>query len=301
MALSKQDANQVLRAVYDEGTQSLNVNANVVVPPLDISAADGANIAIASQDGTDFMVVNNDGSINITDNGASITVDGTVSANQSGTWDINNISGTVSLPTGAATEATLSSIDGKDFATQTTLAQIETNTGDAVTELQSLNTAFAAEDFATQTTLAQVETNTSNTYNELQIISALDFASETTLNNIYTDTQQIVVNTTALSAVDQLDTPLLDTSSTNIPASSGSPVQVVSSLNSDVKKIVSVEDIGEFIGLYTGAPASETLLVVLPLGGGEIDVSIPGATRISLRAMENTAISTGKIAINFLG
>lgn len=35
----------------------------------------------------------------------SITVDGTVAATQSGTWNITNISGTVSLPTGAATAA----------------------------------------------------------------------------------------------------------------------------------------------------------------------------------------------------
>lgn len=33
------------------------------------------------------------------------TVTGTVAASQSGTWDINNVSGTVSLPTGAATSA----------------------------------------------------------------------------------------------------------------------------------------------------------------------------------------------------
>ena len=49
-----------------------------------------------------------------------VPVSGTVSANQAGTWNINNISGTVSLPTGAATlgaqntgNASLSSIDGK--------------------------------------------------------------------------------------------------------------------------------------------------------------------------------------------
>jgi len=48
------------------------------------------------------------------------TVSGTVAATQSGTWNITNISGTVSLPTGAATSAnqttansSLSSIDGK--------------------------------------------------------------------------------------------------------------------------------------------------------------------------------------------
>lgn len=41
----------------------------------------------------------------ISDAGGSLTVDGTVAATQSGTWNITNISGTVSLPTGAATAA----------------------------------------------------------------------------------------------------------------------------------------------------------------------------------------------------
>lgn len=36
-----------------------------------------------------------------------------VSATQSGTWNITNVSGTVSLPTGAATETTLAAISGK--------------------------------------------------------------------------------------------------------------------------------------------------------------------------------------------
>jgi hypothetical protein len=106
-------------------------------------------------DGTHTLEINSDGSINVTDNDGSLTVDGTVNignfpatqnvaivssveleikndsgnpipvngtvtANQGGTWNINNITGTVSLPTGAATSAlqttgntSLSSIDGK--------------------------------------------------------------------------------------------------------------------------------------------------------------------------------------------
>lgn len=55
----------------------------------------------------------------VSDNGGSITVDGTVAATQSGTWNINNISGTVSLPTGAATESTLSTLNGKVTACNT--------------------------------------------------------------------------------------------------------------------------------------------------------------------------------------
>jgi hypothetical protein len=53
------------------------------------------------------------GTVTIQDGGNTITVDGTVAATQSGTWNINNISGTVSLPTGAATETTLSSLNTK--------------------------------------------------------------------------------------------------------------------------------------------------------------------------------------------
>jgi len=43
----------------------------------------------------------------ITDGSGPVTVDGTVAATQSGTWNINNVAGTISLPTGAATETTL--------------------------------------------------------------------------------------------------------------------------------------------------------------------------------------------------
>lgn len=42
--------------------------------------------------------------------GSTQPISGTVTANQGGTWNINNISGTVSLPTGAATEATLATL-----------------------------------------------------------------------------------------------------------------------------------------------------------------------------------------------
>lgn len=64
--------------------------------PIEISASDGDNIAIS--DGVDQLAINSDGSLNST---------------QAGTWNINNISGTVSLPTGAATQTTLANIDAK--------------------------------------------------------------------------------------------------------------------------------------------------------------------------------------------
>jgi hypothetical protein len=64
------------------------------------------------------------GVLSIDDNGGSLTVDGTVAATQSGTWNITNISGTISLPTGAATETTVSSILGKYTAATATLSNV---------------------------------------------------------------------------------------------------------------------------------------------------------------------------------
>lgn len=75
-------------------------------------------------------IASNQSAIPINDNAGSLTVDSpqlpaalvsgrldvnvgastTIAVSQSGTWNINNISGTVSLPTGAATEATLATL-----------------------------------------------------------------------------------------------------------------------------------------------------------------------------------------------
>lgn len=75
-----------------------------------------------------IVIASDQTAVPVSDNGGSITVDGTVAATQSGTWNINNITGTVTLPTGAATESTLAakatestlqSIDGKITACNT--------------------------------------------------------------------------------------------------------------------------------------------------------------------------------------
>ena len=86
----------------------------------DVVATDGSAALtklyqVGGTDGTNAQILstNVSGHLNIADGGNSITVDGTVAATQSGTWNINNISGTVSLPTGAATETTLSALSTK--------------------------------------------------------------------------------------------------------------------------------------------------------------------------------------------
>ena len=93
-----------------------SANQSTVITALqlldDVVATDGSAALtklyqVGGTDGTNAQIIstNTSGHVNIADGGNSITVDGTVAATQSGTWNITNITGTVSLPTGAATAA----------------------------------------------------------------------------------------------------------------------------------------------------------------------------------------------------
>ena len=64
-----------------------------------------------------------------------VNADGKIDINE-----VNNITGTVSLPTGAATESTLNNIDSKDFATETTLDELKIENGSGFNNINtSLN------------------------------------------------------------------------------------------------------------------------------------------------------------------
>lgn len=114
----------------------------------------------------------------------------------------------------------------------------------------------------------------------------------------------LAVSQSYLNVVDLVDGDMIDVSSTNIPASSSNPQEIVASLAANVKKIQVIEDVGEFIGLYSGAALSETLIAILPPGftGSILDIEIAAGTRLSIRNMKNAAISTSTLfGINFLG
>lgn len=105
---------------------------------------------------------------------------------------------------------------------------------------------------------------------------------------------------TNLDVVDELDTPLTPANSIN--GSAGAFVQVVASLAANVSEVHLMDTGGKFLGLYTGAPASEVLkMVINPGSDSVVQVTLPIATRISLRSMETTGPSSGFISINFIG
>lgn len=109
---------------------------------------------------------------------------------------------------------------------------------------------------------------------------------------------QLSLSPAELDLVDVMDAGImLDTSSTNIPASGGAALSVVASLASEAKKVRSQDDIGEFISLFVDGV--ETL--VLGPGGSEIECSIPAGSAISLKNKANVAISSGKLLLYFLG
>ena len=82
----------------DDGASSLTVDAPVGTPVF-VRLSDGA-AAISA-----LPVTDNGSTLSVDDGAGSLTVDGTVAATQSGTWNVTNVSGTVSLPTGASTAA----------------------------------------------------------------------------------------------------------------------------------------------------------------------------------------------------
>lgn len=200
------------------------------------------------------VLASDQSAIPVTDNGGSLTVDGTVAATQSGTWNITNISGTVSLPTGAATETTLDAIK---------------------TAVELIDNAVSGSEL------------------QVDVVAALPTGTNTIG----------AVNVNTLSVVDLLDTPAWDTSSANIAGSASNPTEVVASLAADVKKMQILDTTGAFIGVYTGAALSEVLrLVVGPGSDQTIEHTIASGTRVSLRRLDSTtAISSGIVSINFLG
>jgi hypothetical protein len=89
----------------DDGAGSLTVDNAALSVTGGGAEASALRVTLAS-DSTGVLSVDDNGStLSVDDGGGALTVDGTVAATQSGTWNITNVSGTVSLPTGAATAA----------------------------------------------------------------------------------------------------------------------------------------------------------------------------------------------------
>lgn len=121
-------------AVPVSGTVTANAGSgtfavSAAALPLPAGAATSANqTTINTQttklnDGVDTALITAGGALLVDGSGSTQPISGTVTANQGGTWNINNVSGTVSLPTGAATAANQTTLN-----TQTTKINDGTDT-----------------------------------------------------------------------------------------------------------------------------------------------------------------------------
>lgn len=100
-----------------------------------------------------------------------------------------------------------------------------------------------------------------------------------------------------------LDSPqILDAAVTPIPGSASSPLQVISDLGSNnATEVTFIDTTGDYIGVFIGGIGVETLRCII--GGGlnsSAKAYFPAHSRISLRSMTTTAVSTGKLVLVFM-
>jgi len=153
---------------------SVTANAGTNLNTSLLALETGGNLATIAGDTTSIdgkITACNTGAVVISSGTVNATCSGTVAATQSGTWNINNISGTVALPTDAATQTTLSALNGKVTACNTGAVVISSGAVNAtcsgtVAATQSgtwnitniSGTVSLPTDAATQTTLAALNT-----------------------------------------------------------------------------------------------------------------------------------------------
>lgn len=125
LSLGQQAEEDSLSVVFAAGTA-----IEVDLGAQNYGTPDGTTQRVAAMLGLGSTAVSNANPVPISDAGGSITIDGTVAATQSGTWDITDITGSITLPTGAATE--------------TTLDVVSLNTGSTATYTSAINDKLPA-------------------------------------------------------------------------------------------------------------------------------------------------------------
>lgn len=246
--------------------------------------------------GVGSTAVSNANPVPISDAGDSVTVDGTVAATQSGTWNIGDVSGTVSLPTGASTEAkqdtgntSLSSIDGKltDVATETTQAANGT-------ALSAIQTSTASIDTFTQNSaasLAAIETDADTIATRTPALGQATMANSTPVAIASDQTMP-----RGRSYADSVRNAYASTSVTT-----GAWVQLIASTAADINQIHIFDSCGQTLELGTGAAASETRKLLIPPGGlaEPVNLRIASGTRVALRAVGGNC-TTGEFVMTGL-
>lgn len=200
----------------------------------------------------------------------------TVNAAQSGTWNINNISGTVSLPTGAATEASLVKL---------TLAQGSTTSGQTGALILGAVTTAAPSYTTGQSSPLSITLAGGLRVDGSAVTQPVSIAGTVTVSQ----------GAFAFSNAPARN----DYSSVNVTTAAF--VQLVASTTSATKLVEVFDSSGQTLAFAVGAAASEVIqFYIFPGGNGQIPLAIPAGSRISVKAISATA-SVGEIDVNFYG
>lgn len=242
-----------------------------------------------------------------------------LAVSQSGTWNITNITGTVSLPTGAATEATSLAISGKLPATLGQKAMVDSlavtlsNDQSAIPASQSgtwninnvSGTISLPTGAATETTLSALNNKVANDY-------GVSTAAIRTSAQIGNASGVADFNTGATSA----QTLRVTLANDSRPASGFTPIQVInrdyssssisgtfatlgSTLSATANCVTFFETGGSPIIIGWGGVDK----FVIPPGGAEspVLVTIPSATQLQIRTADATTVTTGRFLMTVLG
>ncbi len=253
-----------------------------------------------------------------------------IPVSQSGTWNITNISGTISLPTGAATEATLAAASAKLPATlgqklmaasmAVALASDQSAIPVTGTFFQATQPVSGTFFQATQPVSGTVAATQSGTWNITDISGTISLptgaATEATLAAQSAKLPAALGQTTmsgsvsftlasdqsalpASAGLSKADFAINTNSSTNI--TSAAYVQLIASTAAAAKQVYIFEGFGTSMKLaFGGAGAEVDQIYVDPGGPGLIPLAVPAGTRVSVKSVATTA-NTGEFIINLLG
>lgn len=230
----------------------------------------------------------------IASNQSAVPVSGPLTDTQLRATAVPVSAASLPLPTGAATESTLSTLNAKVTAV---------NTGAVVISSSALPTGAATEStlLAASAKLPAVLGQTNMAGSMSVTIASNQSAVPASQSGTWTVQPGNTANTTpwlvtqaGKTAVDKVRN---DYTSTSVTTSVY--VQLVASLAAACTEIEIFDSSGQTLVLATGAASSESDKVyVIPGGNGRIPLAIAASTRVSIKAVSATA-SAGEIVINF--
>ena len=242
-----------------------------------------------------------------------------IPASQSGTWNINNITGTVSLPTGAATESSLVTMSGKLPLTlgqklsaqsmSVTIASDQTSINVAQSGTWNLNnitgTISLPTGAATESTLSSLNNKIANNYGASS--GAVRVAAQIGNATNVADFDEGAAGSQTLRVV------LADESK----AQGGlAPVAVITRSYSSLNVTGTYQSLGAPLASTANMVAFfETggvpLIIgwglvdkfIIPPGGAEspLPVTIPAATQLQIKTADGSTVSSGNLYMTILG